>query len=142
MRILFRLIVFGLLLTTRFLVSDAAAQEPIIRAKIEEAGTIVPGQQVHLVLNVLAPGFFTSPPQFPLFALPHALVTLPDERSQNVTDTINGIQFSGIQKRYSIIPQVRMEIASTQQRRAHRCPSASALPNRMDSLNLLPGLWN
>jgi hypothetical protein len=106
MRILFRLIVFGLLLTTRFLVSDAAAQEPIIRAKIEEAGTIVPGQQVHLVLNVLAPGFFTSPPQFPLFALPHALVTLPDERSQNVTDTINGIQFSGIQKRYSIIPQV------------------------------------
>ncbi|MGN7963453.1 BatD family protein [Brucella sp. 22210] len=66
----------------------------------------MPGQQVHLVLNVLAPGFFTSPPQFPLFALPHALVTLPDERSQNVTDTINGVQFSGIQKRYSIIPQV------------------------------------
>ncbi|NKC05234.1 protein BatD [Ochrobactrum haematophilum] len=82
------------------------AQEPIIRAKIEETGTIVPGQQVHLVLNVLAPGFFISPPQFPLFALPHALVTLPDERSQNVTDTINGVQFSGIQKRYSIIPQV------------------------------------
>ncbi|MBA8820041.1 hypothetical protein BRY73_20985 [Ochrobactrum sp. P6BS-III] len=106
MRILFRLIGFGLLLTTQFLVSDASAQEPIIRAKIEETGTIVPGQQVHLVLNVLAPGFFTSPPQFPLFALPHALVTLPDERSQNVTDTINGVQFSGIQKRYSIIPQV------------------------------------
>lgn len=106
MNILFRLVIFTLLLTTKLFVNNAAAQEPIIRAKIEETGTIVPGQQVHLVLNVLAPGFFTSPPQFPLFALPHALVTLPDERSQNVTDTINGVQFSGIQKRYSIIPQV------------------------------------
>ncbi|MDH7787232.1 hypothetical protein QBD01_003259 [Ochrobactrum sp. 19YEA23] len=106
MNILFRLVIFTLLLTTKLFVNNAAAQEPIMRAKIEETGAIVPGQQVHLVFNVLAPGFFTSPPQFPLFALPHALVTLPDERSQNVTDTINGVQFSGIQKRYSIIPQV------------------------------------
>ncbi|MBJ6134514.1 BatD family protein [Ochrobactrum sp. Q0168] len=106
MKILFRLVFFSLFFSTRLFINDAAAQDPIIRAEIEETGTIVPGQQVHLVLTVLAPGFFTSPPQFPLFALPHALVTLPDERSQNTNDTINGVQFSGIEKRYSIIPQV------------------------------------
>ncbi|WP_449415364.1 BatD family protein [Ochrobactrum teleogrylli] len=103
---IFRLVLFILLVSPTLFIHDAAAQEPMVRAKIEETGTIVPGQQVHFVLTVLAPGFFTSPPQFPLFALPHALVTLPDERSQNTNDTINGVQFSGIQKRYSIIPQV------------------------------------
>lgn len=106
MSILFRLVFFSLLFSTKLLINDAAAQDPIIRATIEEKGVIVPGQQVHLVLTVLTPGFFTSPPQFPLFALPHALVTLPDQRSQNTNDTINGVQFSGIEKRYSIIPQV------------------------------------
>lgn len=64
MSILFRLVAFTLLLTAKLVVSDALAQEPIIRAKIEEAGTLVPGQQVHLVLNVLAPGFFISPHNF------------------------------------------------------------------------------
>ncbi|MEJ5902198.1 BatD family protein [Ochrobactrum teleogrylli] len=103
---IFRLVLFILLVSPALFINDATAQEPMVRAKIEETSTIVPGQQVHLVLNVLAPGFFTSPPQFPLFALPHALVTLPDERSQNTNDTINGVQVSGIQKRYSIIPQV------------------------------------
>ncbi|GLU29813.1 BatD family protein [Brucella sp. NBRC 12950] len=106
MSILLRLMCFSLIVSATQFINDAAAQEPMVRAKIGETGPIVPGQQVQLVITVLAPGFFTSPPQFPLFALPHALVTLSDERSQNITDTINNVQFSGIQKRYSIIPQV------------------------------------
>jgi hypothetical protein len=92
--------------TALMTVSPADAQQPIIRARIAETGPVLPGQQIHLVLDVLAPGYFSTPPQFPLFALPNALVTQPQERSQNVTETISGVQFSGIEKRYSIIPQI------------------------------------
>ncbi|NKW10653.1 protein BatD [Ochrobactrum tritici] len=105
MSILFRLVAFTLLLTAKLVVSDALAQEPIIRAKIEEAGTRA-GSASPSRVECACSRVLHLTPQFPLFALPHALVTLPDERSQNVTDTINGVQFSGIQKRYSIIPQV------------------------------------
>lgn len=84
----------------------AEAQQPVIRAHLTETGKIVPGQQIHLVLDVLVPNFFHSPPQFPLFTLPNALVTLPSERSQNMSEMIEGVQFSGIEKRYSILPQI------------------------------------
>ena len=83
----------------------AFAAEPFARASVEGDGKIVPGQQVRVDVDVFVPNFFTSPPQFPLFDLPNALVTLPAERSQNVTQTIDGVQYSGIRKAYSIVPQ-------------------------------------
>ncbi|MBB4331623.1 BatD family protein [Rhizobium leguminosarum] len=81
------------------------AAEPFGRASIEGAEGIVPGQQVHVVVDVFAPEFFTSPPQFPLFDVPEALVTLSDDRAQNLVQTIDGVQYSGIRRSYAVVPQ-------------------------------------
>lgn len=83
----------------------AFAAEPFAQATID-AGRIVPGQQVHVAVEVFVPDFFTSPPQFPLFSLPNAVVTLPDERAQNLMQTIDGVQYSGIRRTYAVVPEV------------------------------------
>ncbi|OWV82908.1 hypothetical protein ATY81_13575 [Rhizobium sp. R72] len=85
--------------------SAALAAEPFARVTINDSDSIVPGQQVQVTVDVFAPNFFTSPPQFPLFDLPNALVTLPDERAQNMTETIDGVQYSGIRRNYAIVPE-------------------------------------
>ncbi|WP_271899182.1 hypothetical protein [Candidatus Phyllobacterium onerii] len=86
--------------------SIACGAEPFARTSIEDGGKVVPGQQVRVDVDVFVPDFFTSPPQFPLFDLPNALVTLPEERSENIVQTVDGIQYSGIRKAYAIVPQV------------------------------------
>ncbi len=83
----------------------AEAAEPFGRASIEEAGGLVPGQQVHVSVDVFAPDFFVSPPQFPLFDVPGTLVTLSNERTQNLLQTIDGVQYAGIRRVYSVVPQ-------------------------------------
>lgn len=94
------------LLLWLFLSGSALAAEPFARAAIEGSGEIVPGQQVRLTVDVFVPDFFTSPPQFPLFDIPNAMVTLPEERSSNLTQTIDGVQYSGIRRSYAIVPEV------------------------------------
>jgi hypothetical protein len=94
----------GLLLWL-FLSASAFAAEPFARAAIEGSGEIVPGQQVRLTVDVFVPDFFTSPPQFPLFDIPNAMVTLPEERSSNLSQTIDGVQYSGIRRSYAIVPE-------------------------------------
>ncbi|MBY5699265.1 BatD family protein [Rhizobium leguminosarum] len=81
------------------------AAEPFGRASIEDAEGIVPGQQVHVVVDLFAPEFFTSPPQFPLFDVPNALVTLSTDRAQNLVQTIDGVQYSGIRRSYAVVPE-------------------------------------
>lgn len=87
-------------------ISAAFAAEPFARATLDGEGTIVPGQQVHIAVDVFAPNFFTSAPQFPLFDLPDAVVTLPDDRAQNLVETVDDVQYSGIRRSYTIVPQV------------------------------------
>lgn len=84
--------------------SPTLAAEPFARASVAD-GHFVPGEQVFVTIDVFVPDFFTSPPQFPLFDIPNALVTLPDERAQNLTQTIDGVQYSGIRRRYAIVPE-------------------------------------
>lgn len=83
----------------------ALAAEPFARSAVEKTDTIVPGQQLRLTIDVFAPGFFTSPPDLPLFEIPDALVTLPQERAQNLVETLDGIQYSGIRRQYAIVPE-------------------------------------
>jgi hypothetical protein len=85
--------------------SVALCAEPFARVTIDDNGRIVPGQQVHVTVDVFVPDFFTSPPQFPLFDLPNAIVTLPDERAQNIVQTIDGVQYSGISRTYAVVPE-------------------------------------
>ncbi|MBO9170733.1 BatD family protein [Rhizobium sp. L80/93] len=95
--------VLALLLLTA---GRSLAAEPFARVEIEDKGKIVAGQQVRLDVTIFAPDFFTSPPQFPLFDLPNAVVTLPDERAQNIVETVDGIQYSGIRRIYAVVPEV------------------------------------
>jgi len=84
----------------------AFAAEPFARASVEDDGKIVPGQQVRIDIDLFTPDFFTSPPQFPLFEMPNALVTLSEGRSENVRQTLDGVDYSGIRKSYAVVPQV------------------------------------
>ncbi|MGZ2385595.1 hypothetical protein [Rhizobium brockwellii] len=93
------------LLFWAFACGQAVAAEPFGRAAIEGAEGIVPGQQVHVVVDIFAPEFFTSPPQYPLFEVPDALVTLSADRAQNLVQTIADVQYSGIRRSYVIVPE-------------------------------------
>ncbi len=81
------------------------AAEPLLRVEILTQPPIVSGQQVQIQVDVLAPNFFLSPPKFPLFDLPNAVVTLPDERAMNLVETINGESYAGIRRSYVVTPQ-------------------------------------
>ncbi len=93
-------------LVATLMAGGAFGAEPFARVTIPDSDNIVPGQQVQVTVDVFAPNFFTSPPQFPLFDIPNALVTLPEERSQNLTETIDGVQYSGIRHSYAIVPEM------------------------------------
>lgn len=82
------------------------AAEPLARVEILTKPPIVPGQQVQIQVDVLAPNFFLSPPKFPLFDLPNAIVTLPDERTVNLVEKIEGESYAGIRRTYIVTPQV------------------------------------
>lgn len=86
-------------------VTGLKAAEPLLRVEILTQPPIVPGQQVQIQVDVLVPNFFLSPPKFPLFDLPNAVVTLPDERAVNLTETINGESYAGVRRNYVVTPQ-------------------------------------
>jgi hypothetical protein len=85
-------------LLASLLTSPSYAAGPFARASIEATEGIVPGQQIRLIVEVFAPDFFTAPPEFPLFDIPNALVTFSADRAQNMVQTIDGQQYSGIRK--------------------------------------------
>ena len=75
------------------------------RASVDATDGIVPGQQLRVIVEVFAPDFFTAPPEFPLFDIPNALVTFSADRAQNMVQTIDGQQYSGIRKVYAVVPE-------------------------------------
>ncbi|WP_119274151.1 BatD family protein [Taklimakanibacter deserti] len=81
------------------------AAEPLVRVEILTQPPIAAGQQVQVQVDVLAPNFFLSPPKFPLFDLPNAIVTLPDTGAQNLVETIEGQSYAGIRRTYIVTPQ-------------------------------------
>ncbi|MDQ6436598.1 hypothetical protein RB623_21315 [Mesorhizobium sp. LHD-90] len=86
-------------------IAAAHAADPFARASVDAQGTIYPGQQVTVTVDVLVPNFFMSPPQFPLFDLPNAVVTLPDSGAENLNETVDGESFAGIRRSYLVTPQ-------------------------------------
>lgn len=88
------------------LATGLQAAEPVIRVEILTQPPIVPGQQVQIQVDVLAPNFFLSSPKFPLFDLPDTVVALPDERAMNLVETINGESYAGIRRNYVVTPQI------------------------------------
>ena len=96
-------------------VARAAAQEPgpIVRARVEPAGGVMVGEPARVVVDVLTPTWFLSPPQFPTLDVPGALVVF-EERGINLNESIGGTSYSGLQRDYLVYPmrEGRLEIPS------------------------------
>ena len=84
---------------------SAEAADPFARATVQAPSPIRPGEQVKIDIDVLVPNFFMSPPQFPLFDLPNAVVVLADGAT-NINETVGGVDFAGIRRSYLVTPQV------------------------------------
>ncbi|WP_260737692.1 BatD family protein [Tunturiibacter lichenicola] len=81
------------------------AQSPVIRATLTPTKEIIVGQAVHLNVTVLVPNYFTGSPDFPVFELENAIVVQPQDRPQNLSETIDGVHYAGISQSYTIYPQ-------------------------------------
>jgi hypothetical protein len=82
-----------------------AADTPRVRVQIEQTGPVYVGQSLRVDVTVLVPNFFMSSPQFPIFDLPGAVVTMPGGGAVNVSETIGGTTYAGIRRAYVIVPQ-------------------------------------
>jgi len=81
----------------------AAAQEPVVRAALDEVEAI-PGQAVSLRLTLLAPTFLPEPPVWPSYEAPNLLVRVAS--SGPVSERIDGATWAGVSRRYLITPML------------------------------------
>ncbi|HEX7908746.1 MAG TPA: hypothetical protein VF534_11730 [Paraburkholderia sp.] len=75
------------------------------RAHLEPAGPVVAGSEVKLVVDLLTTTWFTEAPDWPLFTVPDAIVNLPDEQADNLSEDIDGTRWFGVSRAYRIAPQ-------------------------------------
>ncbi|GJG96957.1 BatD family protein [Cupriavidus pauculus] len=87
------------------------AAEPIVRMRVLGQQPMVAGQSVQVEVTILAPNFFLSAPAFPGLQVPGAVVTMPDERAANSTETIDGTSYAGIRKTYVFTAQTGGDFA-------------------------------
>ncbi|OLL28669.1 hypothetical protein BTH42_26430 [Burkholderia sp. SRS-W-2-2016] len=92
--------------------ADATAKVPadpaprtLVRAHLEPAGPVVAGSEVKLVVELLTTSWFTEAPDWPLFTVPGAIVSLPDEQARNLSEDIDGVRWFGVSRAYRIAPQ-------------------------------------
>ncbi|VVE35330.1 hypothetical protein PIN31115_03852 [Pandoraea iniqua] len=85
--------------------SAVAAPAPMARVEVAAQQPIRAGQQVSIDVTVFAPNFFMSAPAFPTLEVPGAIVTLPDARALNGTQTIDGVTFATISKTYAFVAE-------------------------------------
>src|SRR5580692_7536458 len=91
--------------TLLFFTLTGAAQNPVVRARLEPAKNILVGQPVRLVVSVYVPNYFTGTPDFPEFEIENAIVVLPQDRPENSNTQIGGVTYAGITETYVIYPQ-------------------------------------
>lgn len=77
----------------------------VARAHLEPAGPVVAGSEVKLVVDVLTTTWFTEAPNWPLFTVAGAIVNLPDEQADNLSEDIDGTRWFGVSRAYRIAPQ-------------------------------------
>ncbi|WP_066740096.1 BatD family protein [Cupriavidus sp. D384] len=88
-----------------FLSGVVQAAAPTVRVRVLGQQPVVAGQSVQIEVTILTPNFFLSAPAFPALQVPGAVVTMPDERGVNSTETIDGTSYAGIRKIYVFTPQ-------------------------------------
>lgn len=89
----------------------AQAAEPVVRVRVLGQQPLVAGQSVQVEVTILAPNFFLSAPAFPALQVPGAVVTMPDERAANSTESIDGTSYAGIRKTYAFTAQTGGDFA-------------------------------
>lgn len=99
-----RFLFFAMLLASAVVRADTAPQL-MVRAHLEPGGPVVAGSQIKLVVECLTTTWFTEAPDWPLFSVPGAIVSLPDEQAQNLHEMINGVDWFGVSRAYRIVPQ-------------------------------------
>ena len=82
-----------------------SAPRLLARAHLEPAGPVVAGSEVKLVVDLLTTTWFTEAPDWPLFTLDDALVSLPDEQADNLSEDIDGVRWFGVRRAYRIAPR-------------------------------------
>jgi hypothetical protein len=89
---------------------EALAQgHPFVRVKLVPAGSVVVGQPLKLIVDVMVPNFFTGAPGFPELELNNALVILSQDTPQNINEQIAGISYAGISQFYTVYPEAAGE---------------------------------
>jgi hypothetical protein len=91
--------------TLLFFTLTGAAQNLVVRARLEPAKNILVGQPVRLVVSVYVPNYFTGTPDFPEFEIENAIVVLPQDRPENSNTQIGGVTYAGITETYVIYTQ-------------------------------------
>jgi hypothetical protein len=81
------------------------APRTMVRAHLEPAGPVVAGSEVKLVVDLLTTAWFTEAPDWPLFTVADAIVSLPDEQADNLSEDIDGVRWFGVSRAYRIAPQ-------------------------------------
>ncbi|HEX3639466.1 MAG TPA: hypothetical protein VHV99_29090 [Paraburkholderia sp.] len=81
------------------------APRTMVRAHLEPAGPVVAGSEVKLVVDLLTTTWFTEAPNWPLFTVADAIVSLPDEQADNLSEDIDGVRWFGVSRAYRIAPQ-------------------------------------
>jgi hypothetical protein len=98
----------ALLLLLSLVSKQAIADSPpqlLVRAHLEPSGPVVAGTQVKLVVDCLTTTWFTEAPDWPLFTVRGAIVSLPDEQAENLHEVIDGVSWFGVSRAYRIAPQ-------------------------------------
>jgi len=76
----------------------------MVRARLEPPGTVVVGQPVQLIVDVLVTTWFAGAPWFPALEVPGALTVLSDDQPAHLTEDMNGQRWFGISRIYRITP--------------------------------------
>jgi hypothetical protein len=89
-----------------FAAAPAPAQdEPIARIELTPE-TVAVGEAAELRVTVLVPTWFPTPPQFPSFEVPNAVVRLPPNSSRATSERVGRASWSGITRRYEVYPLI------------------------------------
>ena len=133
-----KLLLLSLLFIPVLLSAQQQSPQPVIRAKLLPTNKIIVGQPIRLVVEVLAPNYFTGAPDFPPFELDGAIVTLSDDRPEHFNEQQGSSAFAGIRRFYLIYPEQagRFTIPAL----AISIPYASKPPESTDASVVLPPL--
>jgi hypothetical protein len=84
----------------------SANDQPIARAEVSPDKVVV-GSEVTLSITVLVPTWFLKPPVYPSVEMESVVTVSPSESSYNITEDINGSNWTGIVREYKLYPMGR-----------------------------------